>query len=71
MPTPKQTAGATFGARLRQMREAKGLSVQALAAATGLHRQSVYQWERGEREPTWAAACKLADALGCGTDALR
>lgn len=60
-----------FGERLRSLRQDRGLSVQALADAAGLHRNTVDQYERGLREPTFKAVCALADALGASTEDLR
>lgn len=60
-----------FGASLRRLREAAGLSVQQLAERAGLDRQSVYNYEAGTRRPTWDAVQQLAAALGVPTDALR
>jgi transcriptional regulator with XRE-family HTH domain len=60
-----------FAARLTALREAAGLSVAQLATAAGLHRQSVHQYENGERRPTWDAVQKLAAALHVPTDTFR
>jgi transcriptional regulator with XRE-family HTH domain len=55
---------SAFGVRLRQLREAAGLSQEALAERAGLHRFGVAKLERGEREPSWATVRALAKALG-------
>jgi transcriptional regulator with XRE-family HTH domain len=60
----------TFAARLASLRSKAGLSVADLAAAAGLHRDTVYRLERGEREPSLAVAKMLAQALGCTLDDL-
>lgn len=60
-----------FPAKLTALREAAGLSVSQLATAAGLHRQSVHQYENGERRPTWDAVQKLAAALHVPTDTFR
>lgn len=70
MPKAKPSP-ATFGGRLRALREAAGKSVQQLAAAARVGRQSVYQWERDEREPSWGVVQALAAALGVSTESLR
>ncbi len=42
----------TIHARLKRLRAASGLSMQALAAAVGLRAwQAVQQWENGETAP--------------------
>ena len=52
-----------FGARLRQLRTARKLSQEKLAALAGLHRTFVSMVERGERNVTIATIEKLAGAL--------
>jgi transcriptional regulator with XRE-family HTH domain len=61
----------TFGARLRQLREAAGLTQAQLAEAVGLFQPNVARYEAGERMPSYALACLMADALGVPVDALR
>lgn len=58
-----------FGPRLRALRTARGMSIPELAAAAGLHPQTVQQLELGmssePRRPTLAAlarALRLSDA---------
>jgi len=53
-----------FGARLRQLREAAGLTQEGLAEQAGMHRFGIAKLERGEREPAWATVQSLAKALG-------
>ncbi|HZY88619.1 MAG TPA: helix-turn-helix transcriptional regulator [Gemmataceae bacterium] len=53
-----------FGERLRELREAAGLSQQALADLAGMHRQGVNKLEAGDRGPTWESVQALAKALG-------
>lgn len=60
---------SAFGVRLRQLREAAGLSQEALAERAGMHRFGVAKLERGEREPAWATVRALARALGVGCSA--
>ncbi len=57
---------ATFGARVRQLREQAGLSAYALAAAAEMAPINLSRIERGDHAPSWAAARRLAAALGVG-----
>lgn len=59
-----------FGARLREVREAKGLSQEALADLAGLHRTFVGSVERGERNLSLVNVYKLAGPLGVLASAL-
>lgn len=62
-PRGKRTPSG-FGARLRELREAAGLTQEDLAQRTGLQYQSIARYERGAVEPTWPIVLKLANALG-------
>lgn len=53
-----------FAARLRQLREGKGLTQEALASAAGLHRTHVSLIERGKRVVRLETVERLALALG-------
>lgn len=57
----KTTVG--FGRRLRALREARGLSQDALAAAADLHRNYVGMLERGQTGTTLETLATLAAAL--------
>jgi transcriptional regulator with XRE-family HTH domain len=61
----------TFADRLRELREAAGLTQEALADATGLSLGAVRNYEQGIREPYWSTIFKLADALGVSVEAFR
>lgn len=52
-----------FGKRLRETRNQKGISQEALAAEAGLHRTYVSSVERGERNITLLNIYRLAKAL--------
>jgi transcriptional regulator with XRE-family HTH domain len=53
-----------FGDRVRELREAKGLTQVALAEQAGTHFTTVSKVEKGERNASLQLALKLADALG-------
>jgi len=55
---------AAFGAVLRRVREAKGVSQEALALSAGMDRTFVSQIERGVRQPTLTSLYALAKAAG-------
>ena len=60
-----------FGGRLREMREAAGLTQVQLAQKAGLHPQGLIKLERGERKPAWETVIALATALDVSCDAFR
>ena len=57
-----------FGRRLRELREAAGLTQTQLAERAGMVYQALAKYERGENEPTWPVALRLAEALGVSMD---
>ncbi|MDH5134624.1 MULTISPECIES: helix-turn-helix transcriptional regulator [unclassified Microbacterium] len=59
MPSPR----AALGVRVRQLREALGLSQEAFAHRAELDRTYVSGIERGRRNPTLDVLYRLADAL--------
>lgn len=52
-----------FGAAVRRLRTARGLSQEEFADRAGVHRTFVGGIERGERNPTLTTVQRLADAL--------
>lgn len=52
------------GRRLRELREAKGISMRTLAAQSGLSANALSMIERGKTSPSVSTLYKLADALG-------
>ena len=61
----RQGGAASFGERLRQLREAAGLTQEELASRAGLTAKAVSALERGERRRPYPHTIRsLADALG-------
>jgi transcriptional regulator with XRE-family HTH domain len=58
-----------FGARLRELREGKGLTQTQLAELAGVSFRGVAQWEQGVREPGWSSILALCQALDVTPDA--
>lgn len=59
----------TFGKRLRDLREGRGLTRKALAEASGVPFGTIYSYEGGRRSPALATTVKLAAALGVTCEA--
>ena len=59
-----------MGARLKQLRQDRGLSQAELAKLSGVPKGTLLQWEYGKRTPKLDAAVKLADALEVTLDEL-
>ena len=55
---------------VRVLREAAGLTQTKLADKVGVTQQAVGKWERGESDPQWDLAPKLAKVLRCAIDDL-
>lgn len=53
-----------MGARIRELREARKLSINKLAKLVGVSRPAVTQWEQGRTAPTHENVQALASALG-------
>jgi transcriptional regulator with XRE-family HTH domain len=59
-----------FHERLKSLRDAAGLSQEALARAAGISTSAVTKLEQSGKEPSWNTAKKLAKALGVSLDDL-
>ena len=60
----KATECVAFGRAVREYRRGKGISQEALADLTGIHRTYIGGIERGERNPTLIMIHRIAGALG-------
>lgn len=67
--TPKEIK-RWVGAKVRELREAKGWSQEELGFESGLHRNYVGRIERGEQNVAVVNLAKLAKALGVRPSAL-
>jgi transcriptional regulator with XRE-family HTH domain len=57
--------GESFGARLRRLRQARGLAITTLAMRVGLTEACIRQLELGRtKEPRLSDGMRMADALG-------
>jgi transcriptional regulator with XRE-family HTH domain len=59
----------TFGQKLKELREAAGLTQAQLAAASGVPIGTVRDYEQTRRDPQFSAVQKLARGLGLGIEA--
>jgi len=53
-----------LGKAIRELREARGLTLDALAAEAGMHTTYLSRIERAHSSPTWEKISSLAEALG-------
>lgn len=60
-------ASTLLGAKLKQLRKAKGFSLEALASQTGMSKSYICELENKPANPTTEKLSKLADALGVTT----
>ena len=54
----------SLGLAVRELRNRRGLSQEALAHASGLHPTYISGIERGLRNPTWRSLGRVSEALG-------
>jgi transcriptional regulator with XRE-family HTH domain len=59
----------TFAEKLRELRDAAGLTEAKLAEASGLPFGTVHVYAIGRRKPSFASVLKLAKALGVTCEA--
>src|SRR5258708_23087246 len=64
MGAKKKTATEAFGRVLRQLREKKGLTQEALALEADTERSHISALERAEKGPTLGTILSLAQPLG-------
>lgn len=59
----KESASIDVGGRLRELRQERGMSMRALARASGLSTNALSMIERGRTSPSVSTLYKIADAL--------
>ena len=52
-----------LGENIKQARENLGMSQKTLAGLLGVQAQTVWRWEKGEREPSWDIIQNIANLL--------
>ena len=60
----QDAVSVNIGERLRELREARNISMRALATRSGLSANALSMIERGRASPSVSTLYKLADALG-------
>jgi putative transcriptional regulator len=69
-PLPGWKAVGQYESNVREYRQRKGLSQEALAREVGVSRQTIVNIERGEDEPKVLLALALAAVLGVAIEHL-
>jgi len=64
------TAGEVFGARVREIRQKRGMTQVELGERLGFPQNRVSEIENGSRSPTLVTILRLAIALECKPSAL-
>jgi transcriptional regulator with XRE-family HTH domain len=64
MSPPLAPTYAQLGCGVRRLRQARRLSIEALAHAADMHPTYLSTIERGRSNPTWDKLCGLAEAFG-------
>lgn len=65
-----RTAGEVFGARVREIRQKRGMTQVELGERLGFPQNRVSEIENGSRSPTLVTILRLAIALQCKPSAL-
>lgn len=68
MANPFGRSAQDIGKRIRQAREALGMTQEEFAAAVGTRQGTVGGWETGERPPGLKAGHRICDAYGLTLD---
>ena len=60
----EEVSSGRLGGRVRELRRERGLTLEGLAARSGVSRAMISKLERGEKSPTLVVAAKVAEGLG-------
>lgn len=63
MTINRQAIRKDLGQAIRELREARGLTLDALSAKAGMHTTYLSRIERAHSSPTWEKVASLAEAL--------
>ena len=69
-PPPAEAIHQHLGSRVKQLRSARGWSLEALANASGVSRSMLSQIEREQANPTLAVTLRISRAFGIGLSEL-
>ena len=58
----------TFAEKLRQLRDAAGLTQEQMAERSGINLWTIRGYEQGRREPNWKGVLSLAKALNVAAE---
>ena len=58
----------TFAKKLRQLRDAAGLTQEQMAERSGINLWTIRGYEQGRREPNWKGVLSLAKALNVAAE---
>jgi transcriptional regulator with XRE-family HTH domain len=58
-----------FAGRLKELREAAGLTQKELADLAGMSKDGISHLEQGRREPSWASVLAISGALQVSVEA--
>ena len=61
--TNRSAIRADLGQAIRELREARGLTLDKLSAKAGMHTTYLSRIERAHSSPTWEKVSSLAEAL--------
>jgi transcriptional regulator with XRE-family HTH domain len=60
----ESVSAGRIGSRVRELRRAKGITLEVLAELSGVSRAMISKIERGEKNPTLVVAAKIAEGFG-------